>query len=308
MLPVGNYRGQPRSDGDDSDGDTVGTDGDDRGMAMSEFGDGAGSAWTPPGQSEVPSVPEPFAGNATWPGSPAPPGSGQAPTGGFSGPPAPLPGGPRSPRSGLRTALIIGATLVVVFVAFAALIGMLLPSEDEMYGGDYEEFRPAPSIDLDTPPIVTNPPEDAEQSLAAIRELEQFIFTPGADPTEWESRFTDPAGLREKIEPYASTLCAVGVQTVVIEVRFLDELHAEVDYVFVGPNIPEIGRTFVFTGRVRREPGGPWLAEPGGVEQVAALATGYCLQQDVTARDGLEDDTEEKGTHDTGELVDPLDP
>lgn len=223
---------------------------------------------------------------------------------------APPTGGPqRSPGRGGVRALLIGMALAgALFLVAMFLIGGSFAPEgfDDGEFGEESPFIPPTSIDVEAPPQVSNPPADGDAAVSAIGELEQFIFTPNPDPAAWEERFTDPTGLRAKIEPYASTQCAVGVRTVVVAVRFIDENHAEVDFVFVGPNVPDVGSTFVFTGEVERVPGGPWLATPSGVEQVAALATGYCMREEPSPREGLEDGTDGIGTHDEGEPASPL--
>ncbi|MDQ2650288.1 MAG: hypothetical protein M3Z03_12140 [Actinomycetota bacterium] len=232
------------------------------------------------------------------------------------GPPVggPLLGGPtRTPGSTGRVIAIVVVVVVLGIFALALLAVMAVGSLGDPEQGDgmfvpVGEPLPGRMVDPGAPPTISNPPADIEAILPAIDELVQFVFTPNPDPAAWEAVFTDPTGLRARIEPFAHTLCAVGVGTQIVSIEFLDEHRALVEFVFLGPNIPEIGRTFAFRGHVRRAADGRWLAEPDLVENVAGLASGFCLQQDVTSREGLEDDTDGTGTHDPGTLVEPRSP
>ena len=282
------------------------------------MGDVPLGGWTSPGEGDglagdgsVGDAPvgDAFVGAPTWPSLPdqqlVEPRSTYGPS--FAPPPV------RRPGSGSRP-IVIAAVVVVLALVVLALLGAMAVNQLDSGLTEGEDFTavdgplPGRMVDPEAPPEISNPPADAAPAQAAIAALVQFVFTPNPDPAAWEAEFTDPAGLRAQIEPFASTLCAVGVGTQIVSIEFLDENRALVEFVFLGPNIPEIGRTFAFRGHVRRAEDGRWIAEPDLVENVAGLASGFCLQQDVTSREGIEDDTDETGTHEPGVLVDPLSP
>lgn len=220
-------------------------------------------------------------------------------------------GGGGPPRRPVGVIVAIVAIIVIVLVLFGSLGGMALDQFGEM-DPEYAEYDesvgtepPGRVVDPELPAEVIDPPADGESAQLAIEELVQFVFTPNDEPT-WEARFTDPTGLRERIEPFVGTLCAVGVSTRVVAIRYLGPDRALVEFVFLGPNIPELGRTFAFRGHVRRTADGSWVAEPDMVEHVAGLASGFCLRDENTPRQGIEDDVDDMGPHGTGTLVDPL--
>lgn len=277
------------------------------------MGDLPVGGWAPPGDADG-SAGDPVVGTPEWPSLPdqqlveARPAYGPP----VGGPPI---GGPvRAPGSTGRVIAIVVVIVLVGLVGLALLAVLAVGGLDDPELGEDGNFVPVGGpppgrmVDPDAPPVVSNPPADIDAAEAAIAALVQFVFTPNPDPAAWEAEFTDPAGLRAQIEPFASTLCAVGVGTKIVGIQFLDDDRALVEFVFLGPNIPEIGRTFAFRGHVRRAEDGRWVAEPDLVENVAGLASGFCLRQEVTPREGLEDETDEKGTHDSGTLVDPLSP
>ncbi len=315
MLPAGNYPGQPGRAApttQDPAGRSLAVGGYPRhNEGRATVGDVPLDPWATPGDDDRAGG-DAVVGSPTWPSlpdqqlvEPRPAyGHGFAPP-----PPQSLP--PRGSRS--RVVIITVVVIVGVLMALAIAVSMVLSEVDPEMGGA-EGFAPVGGpppgrmVDPDAPPVVSNPPADIDAAEAAIAALVQFVFTPNPDPAAWEAEFTDPAGLRAQIEPFASTLCAVGVGTKIVGIQFLDDNRALVEFVFLGPNIPEIGRTFAFRGHVRRAEDGRWVAEPDLVENVAGLASGFCLRQEVTPREGLEDETDEKGTHDSGTLVDPLSP
>lgn len=217
-------------------------------------------------------------------------------------------GRPSTSKVLVITLLVVVAALVVLAGLAILAVSSLSDPESESYSPPTGESLPGRVVDPEAPPEIIAPPEDADMALMSIAELITFVFTPNPDPVAWEARFSDPTGLRAQIEPFVGTLCAVGVETRIVKVEFLGPDRARVEFVFVGPNIPEIGRTFAFFGHVRRDPGGAWIAEPDIVEHVAGLASGFCLQEQVTPREGIEDEIDGTGTHDPGELVDPLHP
>ncbi len=229
---------------------------------------------------------------------------------GFAPPPAQSlpPRGSRS-RAIIITVVVIVGVLTALAIAASMAVSSLDPETADLGDlGSVDGPFPGRPVDPDAPPVISNPPLDGDAAHAAIADLVQFVFTPNPDPATWEAVFTDPAGLRAQIEPFASTLCAVGVGTRIVGIQFLDDGRALVEFVFLGPNIPELGRTFAFRGHVRRAEDGRWIAEPDLVENVAGLASGFCLQQDVTEREGIEDEQDDRGTDGTGTLVDPLSP
>src|SRR5690606_18180942 len=118
-----------------------------------------GGGWPTPGEGQPGAVPPPWSGPepgpSGWSATPPPGGPTFSPS-----PPPPPPSGRPPSNSALRTILIVGGVLGVAFVALIALVAVMIPSEDEVYGsaGELDEFGgfgPAPSIDLDAPPEVT---------------------------------------------------------------------------------------------------------------------------------------------------------
>jgi len=127
-----------------------------------------------------------------------------------------------------------------------------------------------------TAPAVVVPPPDAPAATAAIVELYQRVFTPGPSAELWDPLITDPEGLREQIQPFGESDCAVGVETIVTKVQFTGDDTADVQLRFQGPNIPEFGAGYLFDGGAERQPDGSRKATPEAVWQVVNLAGAYC--------------------------------
>jgi hypothetical protein len=123
---------------------------------------------------------------------------------------------------------------------------------------------------------VVAPPADAAPATNEIAELYRRIFTPTSSRELWEADFTDPTGLRSLMDGFGAGSCAPGTVAVVTGVQFTSDDTAQVEFRFEGPNVPDIGRTYVFRGGAVREAGGPWKATPEAVHQVVNLAAGYC--------------------------------
>ena len=199
---------------------------------------------------------------------------------------APLPTvtGGRVPR---RTGRAVIALIVVAGLGFLGL-GVWFTSwinemdpESDSYSVPYSYDDPPADATYYGPsgepaPAVVLPPADAVAATTAIVELYQRVFQPGQSTELWNALITEPAGLQERIRPFGASDCAVEVQTVVTLVQFTGNDTARVQLRFEGPNVPEFGRAFLFSGGAERQADGAWKATPEAVDQVADLASGYC--------------------------------
>lgn len=233
------------------------------------------------GGSDASSGPEgPFAPRgpaepSTVPG-PSPFQSGVPPT--WVAPP-PLVTGRQSPRRTGRVAVAVIVLAGLCFLGFGAAITSWLDRVDPGPADySYGEVATTAAYGSSAPlaPAVVEPPADAAGATTAIVEVYQRVFQPGQSSELWNAMITEPAGLQERIRPFGASDCAVGVQTVVTQVQFTGNDSARVQLRFEGPNVPEFGRSYLFSGGAERQADGAWKATPEAINQVADLAGGYC--------------------------------
>ena len=129
---------------------------------------------------------------------------------------------------------------------------------------------------LPPPPAVAAPPEDAQASTAAIVDVYQRVFTQGIPQEVRDVLIFDPAAIEGSLAGFAGTTCATDTVAVVTQVAFTSADSASIDFRFEGPNVPDIGRNFIFSGGAARQPGGPWQVTADGINSVVNLAGGYC--------------------------------
>jgi hypothetical protein len=216
-----------------------------------------------------------------------PPSSTPPGTGGPPGPP-PRRSGDRPGAQGWLVALIVvgvvGGILLLGWVAvtFAQRSQRAAETLDPFVAQGYTSTTFVGGLPVggtppgDLAPPVVPPPADAATATTEIAELYRRIFTPTESREMWEADFTDATGLRALMDGFGAGSCAAGSIAVVTSVQFTSDDTADVEFRFEGPNVPEVGRAYVFRGGAQREPGGPWRSTPDAVHQVVDVAAGYC--------------------------------